>query len=215
MASRPRLSVAASKGGTSGFGRWLMAIPQYAMAQPGSVSGIAENVLIVSGKKNECSMARARSNCFCASGEHEVWKSTRPSFSAFPEAGLVSAQPDMTSKSDTAAVTKLTPSFMASLLCSSSWFAPAYSTWVTGLLVPASLLTARAPRGCHGASSRGDRQRRLHASPAAKSTAIHEGSRLGIRGDGFARSIYLFPCGGVKEKSALTVWHSSVKVSLT
>ena len=28
MASRPRLSVAASNGPTSGFGRWLMAMPQ-------------------------------------------------------------------------------------------------------------------------------------------------------------------------------------------
>src|SRR6266404_9727850 len=51
------------------------------MAQDGSVSGIDENVLIVSGKKNECSIARARSNCFCASGEHDVLNSTRPSFS--------------------------------------------------------------------------------------------------------------------------------------
>src|SRR5436309_4454849 len=51
------------------------------MAQDGSVSGIDENVLIVSGKKKECSIARARSNCFCASGEHDVLKSTRPSFS--------------------------------------------------------------------------------------------------------------------------------------
>src|SRR5712664_1017377 len=51
------------------------------MAQAGSVSGVAENALIVSGKKNECCMASARSNCFCASGEHDVLKSTRPSFS--------------------------------------------------------------------------------------------------------------------------------------
>src|SRR2546426_671493 len=51
------------------------------MAQPGSVSGIAENALIVSGKKNECCMASARSNCFCASGVHDVLKSTPPSFS--------------------------------------------------------------------------------------------------------------------------------------
>src|SRR5262249_11928143 len=124
MASRPRLRVAASKGGTSGFGRWLMAIPQYAMAQLGSVSGIAENVLIVSGKKNECNMARARSNCSCASGEHEVLKDTRPRFSGLPVAGFVSDQPDTTSRSDTTAVTKRTARFMAGLLCASSWFEP-------------------------------------------------------------------------------------------
>src|SRR6267378_3689017 len=81
IASSPRLRISAENGGTRGLGRWLMAMPQYAMAQDGSVSGIAENVLIVSGKKNECSIARARSNCFCASGEHDVLKSTRPSFS--------------------------------------------------------------------------------------------------------------------------------------
>src|SRR6267378_340222 len=81
IASSPRLRISAENGGTRGLGRWLMAMPQYAMAQDGSVSGIAENVLIVSGKKNECSIARARSNCFCASSEHDVLKSTRPSFS--------------------------------------------------------------------------------------------------------------------------------------
>src|SRR5215470_13439068 len=88
------------------------------MAQLGSASGIAENALIVSGKKKECSMARARSNCFCASGEHEVLKSTRPSFSWPPlrEAGVVSAQLDTTRSSDTAAA-KLTTSFMGGLLC--------------------------------------------------------------------------------------------------
>src|SRR2546426_3166714 len=52
-----------------------------AIAQLGSVCGIAEKVLIVSGKKNECCIASARSNCFCASGEQEVLNSTRPSFS--------------------------------------------------------------------------------------------------------------------------------------
>src|SRR5919198_857260 len=51
------------------------------MAQDGSVSGMAEKALMVSGKKNECCIASARSNCFCASGEHDVLNSTRPSFS--------------------------------------------------------------------------------------------------------------------------------------
>ena len=54
------------------------------MAQFGSVSGIAENAFTVSGKKNEWSIARARSNCCCASGVHEVWKRTRPSPSVLP-----------------------------------------------------------------------------------------------------------------------------------
>src|SRR5215510_708276 len=90
------------------------------MAQFGSASGIAENALIVSGKKKECSMARARSNCFCASGEHEVLNSTRPSFSWPPlrEAGVVlSAQLDTTRNSETTAATTVTESFMAASLC--------------------------------------------------------------------------------------------------
>src|SRR5690349_3132136 len=75
-----------------------MAMPQYAMAHPGSVWGMAVKALIVSGKKNECSMPRARSNCFCASGEHDVLKRTRPSFSGFFfAAGSTSAQADVTS----------------------------------------------------------------------------------------------------------------------
>src|SRR5712692_7201684 len=71
------------------------------MAQLGSVSGIAENALIVSGKKNEWSMASARSNCFCASGEHDVLKTTRPSFSGLPAwlAGSASAETDATRSS--------------------------------------------------------------------------------------------------------------------
>src|SRR5215471_11474106 len=89
------------------------------MAQFGSASGIAENALIVSGKKKECSMARARSNCFCASGEHEVLKTTRPSFSCPPlrEAGVVSAQLDTTRNSETTAATTVTESFMAASFC--------------------------------------------------------------------------------------------------
>src|SRR5215813_6763454 len=64
-------------------------------------------------------MARARSNCFCASGEHEVLKSTRPSFSCPPlrEAGVVSAQLDTTRNSETTAATTVTESFIAASFC--------------------------------------------------------------------------------------------------
>src|SRR6266568_4835257 len=79
------------------------------MAQLGSVSGIAENALIVSGKKNEWSMASARSNCVCASAEQDVLKSTLPSFSGLLRwAGSVSAQADGTKSSDTSPVTAKT-----------------------------------------------------------------------------------------------------------
>src|SRR5262249_16780996 len=80
-ASSPRLSASAGNGGMRGLGRWLMGIPQEAMGEEGSGWGIGEKVLIVSGKKKECSMASARSNCFCASGEQDVLNTTRPSFS--------------------------------------------------------------------------------------------------------------------------------------
>src|SRR5438093_1105256 len=87
------------------------------MAQVGSISGIAENVLIVSGKKKECSMASARSNCFWASGEHEVLKSTRPSFSGLPARGSVSAHTDATSsRGAIRAARQLTAYFIMTLL---------------------------------------------------------------------------------------------------
>src|SRR6266849_2357559 len=53
------------------------------MAHDASVCGIAANALSVSGNQNECSMASARSNSFCAAGLHEVLNSTLPSFSLF------------------------------------------------------------------------------------------------------------------------------------
>src|SRR2546428_13317414 len=68
------------------------------MAQLGSVGGIAVKAFTVSGKKNECSMASARSNCVCASGDHEFLRCTRPSFSGSPVrlAGSASAHTDAT-----------------------------------------------------------------------------------------------------------------------
>src|SRR5438874_299820 len=88
------------------------------MAQLGSVSGIAENALTVSGKKNEWSMASARSNCFCASGEHEVLKTTRPSFSGLPVRGSGSAAAVVTRHSEAMAADRAVPAnFMMTLLC--------------------------------------------------------------------------------------------------
>src|SRR5215813_7963261 len=86
------------------------------MPQLGSVSGMAENAFTVSGKKNECSMASARSNCFCASAEHDVLKSTRPSFSGVVVRGSASAHTDPTRTSDaTSAVTEFTTHLMTTL----------------------------------------------------------------------------------------------------
>src|SRR5260221_1586528 len=55
------------------------------MAQSGSVCGMAVNAFTVWGKWNECSIARARSNCFCASGVHVVWNRTLPSLPPLTE----------------------------------------------------------------------------------------------------------------------------------
>src|SRR6266545_7228511 len=74
------------------------------MAQLGSVAGIAVKAFTVSGKKNECSIASARSNCFCASGEHEVLKRTWPSFS-WPPGG--SAAPAATVNESAAMVVRI------------------------------------------------------------------------------------------------------------
>src|SRR2546425_3282157 len=70
------------------------------MAQLGSVCGITENALIVWGKKKECSVASARSNCFFASGEHEVLNSTRPSFSGPVLGEAVTSAPHAAAASD-------------------------------------------------------------------------------------------------------------------
>jgi hypothetical protein len=90
------------------------------MAQFGSVAGIAVKAFTVSGKKNECNIASARSNCFCASGEHEVLKCTRPSFSGPPGwlAGSEPAPPDATRDSDTTRADRnLATTLIASPLC--------------------------------------------------------------------------------------------------
>ena len=49
MASSPRLRPSAAHGGTSGLGRWLIASPQYAIAQSGSAATTASNALTLSG----------------------------------------------------------------------------------------------------------------------------------------------------------------------
>src|SRR2546422_11617499 len=75
-------------GPTSGLTLLLIARPQYAIAQLGSISEAAVNALAVP-KKNECNMATARLNCSCAAGEHETGKLTAPnSCSLWPRTGI-------------------------------------------------------------------------------------------------------------------------------
>jgi hypothetical protein len=86
MASQPRRSASGGKGGSKGFGRWLIATPHHAMAQSGSAAVIAAKAFTVAGKKaftvagkwKECSIATAWSNCCCACGLQETGKCTWP-----------------------------------------------------------------------------------------------------------------------------------------
>src|SRR6266511_1343681 len=78
------------------------------MAQPGSVCGIAENALMVSGKSNECSSASARSNSLCAAGLHEVLNSTLPSFS--PGSSCAKAALNVNAKSAATSFVFMVPS---------------------------------------------------------------------------------------------------------
>src|ERR1043166_2898021 len=82
IACQPFFISSGGNGATSGFGRWLIAMPQYAMAQEGSWAARAVKAFTVSGKKNECSMATARLNCVCAAALQEMRKLTRPNFSS-------------------------------------------------------------------------------------------------------------------------------------
>src|SRR6266849_143168 len=82
-ASKPCLSAEESGGPTSGLVRRLIAMPQYAIEQLGSVFVTSRNAFRSWGYQKLCSMARARSNCRCAEGVQEVAKCTCPSLSPF------------------------------------------------------------------------------------------------------------------------------------
>jgi hypothetical protein len=55
-----------------------MAVPQCAIAQPGSFSATAENVSTAAENQNECSSATPRLKSGCTAGVQEVWKVTLP-----------------------------------------------------------------------------------------------------------------------------------------
>src|SRR5919199_2087266 len=76
-ASEPAFSAAGPGGNHSGY-QWLIAMPQYPIAQPGSASVIAVNAFSASGYQNECRVQTACLNLFCASGPQEITKSTSP-----------------------------------------------------------------------------------------------------------------------------------------
>src|SRR6266849_3224864 len=66
----------------NGLPHALSAIPQYAIAHVESASATAWNAACPCSHQNECSNASARLKRCCASGLHEIEKTTRPSCSA-------------------------------------------------------------------------------------------------------------------------------------
>jgi hypothetical protein len=59
----------------------MVAMPQAAMAQPGSRSSASRKVFSPSRNQNECSSATARSKLACTALAHELAKATLPSCS--------------------------------------------------------------------------------------------------------------------------------------
>src|SRR6267378_707631 len=80
-AAEPSASALGEGGQAKGFPYRSIALPQWAIAQPGSACATAPNALSPSSNQKECSSATARSNCGCTVGLHEVEKCTVPSFS--------------------------------------------------------------------------------------------------------------------------------------
>src|SRR5205814_6520301 len=74
-ASDPAFSAAGLGGYHSGY-QWLIAMPQKAMAQPGSVLATAVNCFSASGYQNECKVHTACLNSCCTAGLQDVAKST-------------------------------------------------------------------------------------------------------------------------------------------
>src|SRR5258707_6296972 len=83
-ASQPSLRAAASGPPARGFARRMIAIPQYAIAQSGSLFATSANALAAGETQNECSMAIARSNCCWAAEVQDTGKCTFPNFSGSP-----------------------------------------------------------------------------------------------------------------------------------
>ena len=67
---------AAGCGGAQICVHWLIARPQYAIAQSGSACATAVNALAASMYQKEWSSATARSNGFCTAAAHDVGKLT-------------------------------------------------------------------------------------------------------------------------------------------
>src|SRR5438094_1418896 len=84
-ASPPCFNAAADGGSQSGYQR-LIATPQWAMAQPGSLLPTSAKAFTAAPYQKEWSRATARSNEGCTSALHEVAKWTVPSWSGLPSA---------------------------------------------------------------------------------------------------------------------------------
>src|SRR3984885_2333219 len=87
-ASAPAFNAAGLGGNQSGY-QWLIAMPQYPIAQPGSASVTAVNPFTASRYQNECRVHTASLKVFWTTGPQEIWKFTSPG--AFATAGPASA----------------------------------------------------------------------------------------------------------------------------
>src|ERR1700733_270493 len=88
-ASAPAFNAAGLGGNHSGY-HWLIAIPQYPIAQPGSASVTVVNPFMASRYQNECRAHTASLNVFWTADPQEIWKFTSPD--AFAAAGPASAR---------------------------------------------------------------------------------------------------------------------------
>src|SRR5205814_4866594 len=80
IASPPCCNIASLGGCHRGYHK-LMAMPQWPIAQLGSVSVTVVNAFTASAYQNECRRATARSKCCWAGALHAIGKWTCPSFS--------------------------------------------------------------------------------------------------------------------------------------
>ena len=83
-AARPAFSACGERKPANGLPHQLMAMPQCAITQRGSVFSTLLNDSIAAENQNECSSATPRSNSCCTAGAHDVAKCTAPSRPAAP-----------------------------------------------------------------------------------------------------------------------------------
>src|ERR1700730_121087 len=120
-ASAPAFNAAGLGGNQSGY-QWLIAMPQYPIAQPGSASVTAVNPFRASGYQNECRVHTASLKVFWTADPQEIWKLTSPD--ALAVAGPASARaPGWIGNAKRAAARKSTKIRWRVIAITSGWLA--------------------------------------------------------------------------------------------